>query len=87
MPDIWLPIKEPTARRTTVLYIPGADRIDKSKLQELIAKGKEDIHAEAKAEGPLPTPRFSKANVAFALRDFRRYLDRREANGGRPRYY
>ena len=87
MPDFWQPVKERTTQRETILFIPGVHRIDPSKLKELIAKGTEEIEAEAKAQGSKGTPRYTKANIALALRDIRRFKDRAMEHSGRPRYY
>ena len=87
MAKIWLPIKEPTSGRETILYIPGASHMDKGKLREILAAEKEKIRAELKAQGPRPKGRFSKAEIALALRDFRRFLDRKEQGTGGGRYF
>ena len=87
MPDFWLPIKERTTQRETILFIPGVHRIDPSKLKELIAKGTEEIEAEARARGQKAKPRYPKSEVALGIRDLNRFFDRRAATGGRPRYH
>ena len=87
MPDFWLPIKERTTQRETILFIPRVDRIDPSKLKELIAKGIEEIEAEARAKGQKPQRRYPKSDVALGIRELNRFFDRKAATGGRPRYH
>ena len=87
MPDFWLPIKHQPTQREIILFIPSVHRIDPSKLKELIAKGTEEIEAEARARGQKPKPSYPKSEIALAIRDLNRFHDRKAANGGRRRYH
>ena len=87
MAKFWLPIKESTTGRETILYIPGASHMDGGQLREIIAKQTEQIRAEARKAGPVPQRRYSKKEVAGALRDFQARLERKRNGTGNPRYF
>ena len=87
MARLWLPIKDPTGPRETILYIPGASSMDQGQLREILAAEKEKIAAEHKARGPVPKARYSKAEIAGALREFRDHLERKRYGTGNPRYF
>ena len=50
MANIWLPIKDVRGQRETILFIPGASSMDKSQVQEIVAKQKEAIAATNKVK-------------------------------------
>jgi len=85
--NIWLPIKDVRGQRETILFIPGASSMDKSQVQEIVAKQKEAIAADHKARGPVLKKRYSAEQVGGALREFRDHLERKRKRDGRTRYY
>ena len=67
---ILLPIKDPLSDRETIIYIPGAERMSRQKLQEIIAWQKEKTLEEYKQMGLKPKAIYSRKEVAGALKDF-----------------
>ena len=82
MHKIWLPIsytiREPTTGREQILFIPGAERMPISQLREIIAWQEQKTLAELKARGPKPEPRYSKENVAGAIKDYLAWRKKKE---------
>ena len=85
MPLLMLPLKEPVYGRETLLYIPGASRMDRHQLQEIIHWQTEKTLGEMKARGPQPKAVYSRKEIAGALRDFMRRLEMAKGRNG-PRY-
>ena len=79
MPSLFLPVKHAPTQRETLLYIPGASHMDQGQLREILAAETEKIQAEAKARGMKQKARYSKEQVAGALKDYRQYLNRKQA--------
>ena len=86
MTKIWLPIKEETSGRETILYIPGASHLSRQQLEEIIQWQTEKTVAEFKAEGPQPERVVSRKEVGKALKEFRASLARSRETG-KPRYH
>lgn len=81
MAKIWLPVKDPRqTNREVILYIPGASTMDPVQLRDILQKQQEVIPQELAAQ-PVNRPRYSKAEIAGALREFRDHLEKR---GRRP---
>ena len=88
MPQVlYLPITEPTSGRETLLYIPGASSMDVGQLREIIAAHTEKAAREMKVRGRAPKARYSKKQVAGALREYRQHLERKANSSGNPRYF
>ena len=67
---ILLPIKDPLDPRETLIYIPGAERMSRQKLQELIAWQTEKTLEEYKQMGRMPKAIYPREQVVGALKDF-----------------
>src|SRR3990167_5424362 len=79
VPSIFLPVKHAPTQRETLLYIPGASHMDQGQLREILAAETEKIQSEAKSRGMKQKARYSKEQVAGALKDYRQYLNRKQA--------
>lgn len=86
MPQVWLPIKEPTTGREITIIIPGANQMDRGQLKEIIQWQTEKTLADLKAKGPQPVARFSSKEVGQALNEFRHHLERKGKTGN-PKYF
>ena len=73
--------RDPTEpRREVILFIPGATTMDKHQLHDILQAQQEIIPAEMKTSArERPQRRYSKENIAGALRDYRRYVNRKQA--------
>lgn len=87
MTKLWLPIKEETTGREQLILIPGAEHMDRSQLEEIIAWQEETTRAKLKALGAKPQARFSRKEVGQALNEFRMFLERKRSGTGNKRYY
>ncbi len=77
-------VKEPTHGRECIVLIPGASHMDIGQLREILEWEREQTMRQLLAKGPKPVPRFSKGEIAGAIKDFMAYRDRKGIN---PRYY
>ncbi len=75
MPKLWLPLREPTTGREQIIYIPGAEHMDKSQLEEILQWQKEKTLADLKAKGPQRPPMAvaKRKEIGKALNEFRNY--------------
>ena len=98
MVKVWLPIPpkprtnefnivEPTTGREMLLIVPGASRMDRSELEEIIGYEREKTLAQLKAKGPVVKSRFSKKEIGGALREFNEYLRAKEHNAGYKKFF
>ena len=79
MTEFYLPFRDPkNPKREVILFIPGASMMDKSQLRDIIQKQREVIPKEMKAKGQMKR-RLSRKDVSGELRDFRRWLERKQA--------
>ncbi len=85
-PKLWLPlsytIKEPTSGREMMIFIPGADSMDRSQLQEIIAKQEEVVTAQLKAKGPVPRSRYSRKERGRMLNEFHKWASAKSKDPG-----
>lgn len=83
-PRVWLPLKKTFKKgiKTTILIIPGASRMDKSELEEIIAWQTEKIEKET----PKPKAVMPSQDVRNMLLEHLAFL-RRKQRDPTKKYY
>lgn len=81
-------LKEEDTQQETILIIPGAARMDRVRLQEMIHKAQEGEFARMRERGPHPrSPKlkrlYSDKEIGKALKERSEWMQRQQAGKGK----
>ena len=97
MPRLYLPlpdrrpnklvVRDPETGREMIVFIAGADQIEKSQYAYIVEGQKEITLNQLKKKGPRQVGKLSKEEVAGALRDFIAWRNQKRDDPGHRRVF